>query len=102
MVENCAESAATAKPQTSPTSRTTQVGAVTRSPIRTAQDPETSIIEAVVFVRPQRSPSRPPAQQPRPPTPMTANVAYAAPELAPEAPGRSTRVKKTRNQAHIA
>ena len=54
-------------------------------------------VAAVVDVRPQLSPSRPPAQQPTAPAPMTAKVAKAAARL-PE----TSAEKNTRNQAHIA
>ena len=73
------------------------------SPARTAHVPDTAIAAAVVRVRPQESPSTPPAQQPSAPTPITANVAMAA-ARPPDATPSSARlsVKNARNHAHMA
>src|SRR5918992_1234015 len=98
MVENCAESATTVKPHTSPTTSSTHVGAPDKSPINTAQIPEIAIIKLVVFVLPHRSPSTPPAQQPSAPIPITANVAYAAPAVTNPC-GFNAFAKNTKNQA---
>ena len=67
-----------------------------------AHSAESAIISAVVLVLPQRSPSRPPTQQPIPPIPITAKVASAAPLADPSPSAASEAPKKTANQAHIA
>src|SRR6266550_689211 len=97
MVENWAESATTVKPHTRPIASASHADHCATSPIATAHDPDATIIAAVVWGRPQRSPSNPPATQPNAPAPITAKVAYAAP-----APGPCTARKKTTNHAHIA
>src|SRR5687767_5654539 len=79
IVENWAESATTQKPHTSPTASTTAGRVSISAPIVSAQTPEIAIDRIVVRVRPQQSPSTPPAQQPTPPAAITPNVANAAP-----------------------
>ena len=75
-VENCAESATTVKPQTRRDGdrRPTSAGGRSRARRRRARHQA-----AVVSARPSRSPSTPPTTQPSAPTPITANVASAAP-----------------------
>ena len=68
-----------------------------------AQVPEMVMARVVDFVRPHRSPSTPPTQQPTAPAPMTTKVASAAPvRTSSSPPSARVSAKKTTNQAHMA
>jgi hypothetical protein len=78
MVENCAESATTQKPHTSPTATGTHAGAPSVRPMTALAAPEETIATDVSQARPCRSASRPPTTHPAAPTAMVANAAAGA------------------------
>ena len=103
MVENWAESATTQNPHTTATTNTRAIGPERSSPIVSAQEPEMAMARVVDFVRPHRSPSRPPTQQPTAPAPMTTKVASAAPvRTLSSPPSARVSAKNAANQAHMA
>src|SRR2546428_13918366 len=65
-VENCAESAMTVKPQTTPTRSVSQGGPPKVRPISSAQRPDSAMATIGKVVRPPRSDTLPPAYQPPP------------------------------------
>src|SRR5438552_8080198 len=80
-VENCAESATMVMPHTTATRSVSPGGPPNVRPMRSAQSPLTAMAAIVEVVRPQRSETIPPSQQPRAPLAMTAKA--AAPPLSP-------------------
>lgn len=73
--ENCAESAITATPQSTPTASTAQAGPPNRKPTAMAQQPLASIEAPVTRVRPSRSAAQPPSIAPNAPAATTAKAA---------------------------
>src|SRR5439155_136768 len=77
-VENWAESATIVTPHTAASPSVTRGGPPNVSPVTAAQVPEIAIALIVSVVRPQRSETTPPSQQPSAPTAITRNVAPLA------------------------
>src|SRR6266508_2120153 len=104
MAENCAESATTATPHTTPTPSTSHRDLPKVSPIASAQEPEMAMARAVVRVRPQRSPRTPPRQQPTAPAPITSKVPSPAEVLVGPGGSAARRLspRNTANHDHIA
>src|SRR5262245_3421208 len=74
-VENWAESAMTVMPHTIATASVSSGGPPNVSPIVAAQSALSAIAVIVAVVRPQRSDTAPPSQQPSAPMAITTNVA---------------------------
>ena len=103
-VENCAESATTVTPQTRASASVTAGGPPNVSPIVAAQSALAAMAAIVAAVRPQRSETTPPSQQPSAPIAMTTNVAVlgARPAYPVAAAARALSKRNRPIQAHIA
>src|SRR5665811_490850 len=78
MAENCAESPTTVTPHSKATARSSKGDPPNKKPIPREQAADVPSIREVAVVRPQRSASAPPAQEPKAPAAMKAKVAKAA------------------------